>query len=123
MDYRVFNVRTWLFLSVRINLRGLGTPTASQHNIFDSEKEALNSDIQKERKCLKTKQTRQSWEQLRGEQQGTTCMAEVILVPIQYLSFILIPDGKPYSGTGVLSVYCSHEFWMVVSHATHDYYR
>ena len=39
MDYRIFNVRTWSFLCVRIlYTRGLGTPTASQHNIFDSKK-------------------------------------------------------------------------------------
>ena len=30
MDYRIFNVRTWLFLCVRVH-----TPIASQHNIFD----------------------------------------------------------------------------------------
>ena len=35
---RIFNVRTWLFLCVRVYTRGLGTPTASQHNIFYSEK-------------------------------------------------------------------------------------
>ena len=33
MDYRIFNVRTWSFL--RLYTRGLGTPTANQHNIFD----------------------------------------------------------------------------------------
>ena len=37
MDYRMFNVRTWSFLCVRIHA-GLGTPTVSQHTIFDSEK-------------------------------------------------------------------------------------
>ena len=29
---------TWSFLCVRIHTSGLGTPTPSQHNIFDSEK-------------------------------------------------------------------------------------
>ena len=32
-----FNVRTWSFLCVRVYTRGLGTPTASQHNIFDQK--------------------------------------------------------------------------------------
>ena len=36
MDYRIFNVRTWSLLCVRIYTWGLGTP--SQHNIFDVEK-------------------------------------------------------------------------------------
>ena len=35
MDYRIFSVRT--LLCVRIHTRGWGTPTTSQHNIFDSE--------------------------------------------------------------------------------------
>ena len=35
---RICNVRTWSFLCVRIHTGVLGTPTASQHNIFDSEK-------------------------------------------------------------------------------------
>ena len=34
MDYRIFNVRTWSFVCVRIHT-GLGTPTASQHYLFD----------------------------------------------------------------------------------------
>ena len=34
MNYRILNVRTWSFLYTR----GLGTPTDSQHNIFNSEK-------------------------------------------------------------------------------------
>ena len=38
MSYRIFNVRMWSFLCVRIHTRGLSTQTASQHNIFDSEK-------------------------------------------------------------------------------------
>ena len=38
MDYRIFNVHTWLFLCVRVHTGGLCTPTASQHNVFDSEK-------------------------------------------------------------------------------------
>ena len=39
MDYRIFNVRTCSFLCVRMYThRGLDTPIASQHNIFDSEK-------------------------------------------------------------------------------------
>ena len=35
MDYRIFNVRAWLFLGVRVHTGGggLGTPIASQHNI------------------------------------------------------------------------------------------
>ena len=38
MGYKIFDVRAWPFVSVRIHTGGLGTPTASQHNIFDSEK-------------------------------------------------------------------------------------
>ena len=40
MEYRICIVCTWSFLCVCIPVytRGLGTPTASQHNIFDSEK-------------------------------------------------------------------------------------
>ena len=38
MDYRIFNVRTWYFLCHAYTCtRELGTPTTSQHNIFDSE--------------------------------------------------------------------------------------
>ena len=37
MGYMIFNVRTWSFLCVRMHL-GVGQPTASRHNIFDSEK-------------------------------------------------------------------------------------
>ena len=36
-DYRIFNVRIWSFLCVRMHT-GVGTPTASQQNILDSEK-------------------------------------------------------------------------------------
>ena len=35
MNYRICNVRTWSFLCVCIYTRRLGTPTGSQHNIFD----------------------------------------------------------------------------------------
>ena len=39
MDYRIFNVHTWSFGCVRMHRAGgLGTPTVSQHNLFDSEK-------------------------------------------------------------------------------------
>ena len=39
MDYRICSVRTWSFFCVTCAYtRGLGIPTASQHNIFDSEK-------------------------------------------------------------------------------------
>ena len=41
MDHRIFNVRrpTWSFLCAAcVYTGGLGTPTTSQHNIFDSEK-------------------------------------------------------------------------------------
>ena len=37
MNYRIFNVRTWPFVCLRIHTGGLGTPTASQHNVH-SEK-------------------------------------------------------------------------------------
>ena len=37
MDYIICTVRTWSFSFVRIKTPGLGTPTASQHNIFNSE--------------------------------------------------------------------------------------
>ena len=37
MDYWIFNVRTWSFVCARMHTGGLGTPTVSQHNLFDSE--------------------------------------------------------------------------------------
>ena len=36
MDYRIFNMHTWSFLCAHYT-RGVGTSTASQHNISDSE--------------------------------------------------------------------------------------
>ena len=38
IDYRIFNVRTWSLLCVRIHAGVLDTSAAIQHNIFDSEK-------------------------------------------------------------------------------------
>ena len=41
LNYRIFNMHTWSFLCMHIyicKLQRLGTPTASQHNIFDLEK-------------------------------------------------------------------------------------
>ena len=39
MDYRILYMHTWSFICVRLHTWGVGgTPTASQHNIFDSQK-------------------------------------------------------------------------------------
>ena len=38
MDYRVFNLRTKIILMRAYTHWRLGTPTMSQHNIFDAEK-------------------------------------------------------------------------------------
>ena len=43
MEYRIFNVRTWTFLSVRYTQGGLGTPTTSQHTIL-TRKNCDNDD-------------------------------------------------------------------------------
>ena len=36
-DHRIFNVRTWSLVCVRVYTRGLGIPTTSQHNILTRE--------------------------------------------------------------------------------------
>ena len=38
MDYKIFNVRTYVIILARAYTHGLGTPTMSRRNVFDSEK-------------------------------------------------------------------------------------